>query len=111
MKLKELINTCGLEVLTEVYRPDAEVTGGYTGDLLSDVIANAKKDNVWITMQTHLNITAIASLKELAAIIIVMGRQVEQEVLDKAREENITMLSTDKTSYQISGIIYSLGAL
>jgi len=107
MTLQNLIKTFGLEVLTDLN--DKEVTGGYSGDLLSDVIANTNKNYVWITMQTHLNIVAVASLKELSAIIIVMNRKIEDEVLEKAKSENITVLRTDKTAFQISGLIYGLG--
>jgi len=109
MILKDLINNAGLKILTELYEPGREVSGGYTSDLLSDVIANSKKDNVWITMQTHLNIVAVSSLKELAAIIIVMNREVQQDAEKKAREEKITILQTDLTAFQISGKIYELG--
>jgi hypothetical protein len=109
MKIKDLINICELEVLTEVYEPDREVTNGYTSDLLSDVIANTEKDDIWITMQTHLNIIAVASLKELTAILIVMGREVDNDALDKAKEEKILILRTNLTAYQISGKIYESG--
>lgn len=96
-------------MITEVFNPDTTISGGYTSDLLSDVMANAKKDNIWITMQTHLNITAVASLKEIAAIIIVMNREISKETLDKATEEKITILTTPLTSFQISGKIYEYG--
>lgn len=109
MKIKELIDICGLEVISELYEPDREVSGGYTSDLLSDVIANSKKDNVWITMQTHLNIMAVASLKELSAIIIVMNKDIDKDALEKAKEEKIVILRTSLTAYQISGKIFECG--
>ncbi|MBI5404124.1 MAG: serine kinase [Ignavibacteriae bacterium] len=109
MKIKELIEKFDLKVLNEVFDPGREVSGGYTGDLLSDVIANSKKDNIWITMQTHLNIIAVASLKELSAIIVVMGREVDKDAIAKATEENITILGTDLTAYRMSGKIFESG--
>lgn len=109
MQLQDLIKKYGFEVLTDVYETRSEISGGYSGDLLSDVIANTDKNNIWITMQTHLNIVAVASLKELSAIIIVMNRKVDDEVIEKAKSEKITILRTDKTAYQISGMIFSLG--
>lgn len=109
MKIKELIEKCELEVLNEIYEPDREVSGGYTSDLLSDVIANSEKDNLWITMQTHLNIIAVASLKELTAILIVMNREIDNDALEKAKEEKITIIRTKLTAFQISGMIYELG--
>ena len=109
MKIKELIDICGMEILNELYEPDREISGGYTSDLLSDVIANSRKNNIWITMQTHLNIIAVASLKELTAIIVVMNRVIDREVLEKAKEERITVLRTNLNAYQISGIIFKSG--
>jgi hypothetical protein len=109
LKIKELIEKCELQVVNEMFEPEKEVSGGYTSDLLSDVIANSKKDNVWITMQTHLNIVAVASLKELTAIIIVMNREIDKDALEKAREEKILVLSTNLTAFQISGKIFESG--
>ena len=108
MKLFELINKCGFEIVNELFEPEREISGGYTGDLLSDVIASTKKNNVWITMQTHVNIIAVANLKELSAIIIVMNRKIDDDTIEKANEEKVTLLRTDKTSYRISGIMYNL---
>jgi hypothetical protein len=109
MKIKELIEKFDLKVLSEIYEPGREISGGYTGDLLSDVIANSKKDNLWITMQTHMNIIAVANLKELSAIIIVMGREIDKDALAKANEEKIMVLGTSLTAYQISGKIFESG--
>ncbi len=72
-------------------------------------MANTKKDNVWITLQTHLNITAVATLKELAAIIIVLNKEIDKDTLDKAESEEITILRTPMTAYQVSGKLYELG--
>lgn len=109
MTVKELSNIDELKVATELFNPDTVISGGYTSDLLSDVMANAKKDNIWITMQTHLNITAIASLKEISAVIVVMNREINKDTLDKANEEQITILTTPLTSFQITGKIYDCG--
>ncbi|MBM4157983.1 MAG: hypothetical protein FJ216_04280 [Ignavibacteria bacterium] len=106
MKIKELVEKYSLKELTKIYQPEREISGGYSGDLLSDVIANAKKDNIWITMQTHLNIVAVATLKEIAVIVIVMNKEVPPETLKKAEEEQITILKTELTSFQISGKTY-----
>jgi hypothetical protein len=109
MKIKDIIEKFDLKTLNEVCEPEREISGGYTGDLLSDVIANSKKDNLWITMQTHINIIAVASLKELSAIIIVMGREVDKDALAKANEEKIMVLGTVLSAYQISGKIFEIG--
>lgn len=112
MKLEEIIQKCNLKVLASgdsKIISEKSVSGVYTGDLLSDVIANAKKDNLWITIQNHLNIIAVATLKELAAIIIAMNKPVPEDVINKAFEEDVILLSTEDKSYEISGKLYELG--
>ena len=77
--------------------------------MLSDVIANAQKDNIWITLQTHINIVAVANLKELAGIILVNGRQPEEATFKKAQKENITLMLTELPTFEIVGKLYELG--
>lgn len=108
MKLLQLIEELGLDIKSGEANPDKEVTGGYTSDLLSDVIANAEKDNIWITLQIHQNIAGVASLKELSGIIIVNGRKPEEDTLEKAETENILIMGTGLSAFEISGRIYKL---
>ena len=109
MKLAELKEKLELENLTDTYQLDCEISGGYTSDLLSDVIANSKKDNIWITLQTHLNIAAVAKLKELAAIIIVMNKEVDRETISRANEEKINIFRTPMNAFGLSGKLYEMG--
>jgi len=108
MKLKEIIEKLKLKVLTGKDRLDAEVSGGYTSDLLSDVMANSREGNLWITLQTHLNIVAVAKLKDLAGIIIVNNRQPDQETMKKAEDEKVPLLATESTAFKISGELFKL---
>ena len=108
MTLKEVIEKLGLHVLTSKEVADAKVTGGYTCDLLSDVMANSKAGNLWITMQTHQNVLAVTKLKDLAGIIFVNGRRPDEEAIQKANEEYVTVLSTDESAFSISGQLYQL---
>lgn len=108
MKLKEIIEKLQLKILTGQDILDVEVTGGYTSDLLSDVIANSKQGNIWITLQTHQNIIAVAKLKDLAGIIIVNNREPDEETLVKAREENVPLLCSGNIAFEISGKLYEL---
>jgi hypothetical protein len=108
MTLTEVVEKLGLHVLTSKRVGDVKVTGGYTGDLLSDVIANSKTGNLWITMQTHQNVLAVVKLKDLAGIVFVNGRQPDEETTRKADEEYVTVLGTDKSAFSISGQLYQL---
>lgn len=108
MKLKEIVEKLQLKVLAGQDRLDTEVTGGYTSDLLSDVIANAKGRNLWITLQTHENIIAVAKLRDLAGIIIINNRKPDEETLQRAKEENVPLLCTGEIAFRITGKLYDL---
>ena len=85
-----------------------EITGGYVSDLLSDVMGNAKEGQVWITLQTHQNIIAVGSLKDIAAIIIVKGFVPEADTIEKSNIENIPVLSTGLDTFNITGRLFEL---
>jgi len=104
----EIIEKLQLKVLIGQENLDLEVTGGYTSDLLSDVIANSKEGNLWITLQTHQNIIAVTKLKDLAGIIIVNNREPDEETLGKAKEENVPLLGSEEKAFEVSGKLYKL---
>ncbi len=108
MKIKDIIEKLQLKVLVGQDKLDAEVTGGYTSDLLSDVIANSQESNLWITLQTHQNIIAVAKLKDLAGIIIVNNREPDEASLQKAKEENVPLLGSKEMAFEVSGKLYEL---
>ena len=108
MKITDIAEALDLKVVSGHGGLMNDVTGGYVSDLLSDVIGNAGEGSVWITLQTHHNILAVASLKDISAIIIVKGGMPEEETVKKSNEENIPLLSTDKDTFTIAGQLYDL---
>jgi len=108
MTLRDIVEKLGLQVFASKVAGDADVTGGYACDLLSDVMANGRPGDLWITMQTHQNILAVAKIKDLAGIIVVNGRRPDEEAIRKADEENVTVLGTDESAFRISGRLYRL---
>ncbi len=108
MKLKEIVENLQLQVLVGQERLETEVTGGYTSDLLSDVMANSKGKNLWITLQTHENIVAVAKLKDLAGIIIINNRKPDEETLKRANDEQVTLLASGESAFSITGKLYGL---
>ena len=109
MKIAELVKSLNLDILGGKELLNGEVTGGYVSDLLSDVIAHAKKGDIWVTLQIHLNIIPVASMKELSGIIIVNGRMPYVETLQKAEEEKIPVLGTKLNAFETVGKLYQLG--
>ena len=107
MTVKEIIDSLGLQCLNEV-NLSAEVTGAYASDLLSDVMGNARSGQVWITMQTHKNVTAIASLKDIPAVIIVRGGVPDEDMLQHARDEDICLLVSKDATFEVCGKLYGL---
>jgi len=108
MKVSELIEKLGLTVFTGAVGVEREIAGGYTSDLLSDVMGNAKEGNVWITLQNHMNVIANASLKELACIILVKGVTPAPEIIEKAIAEEIPVLGSNENTFNLNGKIYAL---
>ena len=86
-----------------------EVLGGYASDLLSDVMANSVKGDIWVTMQKHLNIVAVAALNDLAGIVIVSGRTPEPAAQERAREQGVPIICTDLPAFDVIGILYGCG--
>jgi len=107
MTVAQLVKDLELTPLVDVL--DAEVTGAYASDLLSDVVGNAQAGNVLITVQVHRNVVAVASLVNLAAVIITNDRKPDDEVLAAARDNNITLLATPETAYTVAGRMYAAG--
>lgn len=109
MKVRDIQSAFDLELAAGHRGLDRDVTGGYCGDLLSDVIANSTKGDLWITIQSHQNILAVATLKELSAIVLVNGHRPDDDTRAKAEEEGIPVLLSPMSSYQLAGSLYGAG--
>ena len=109
MTLREAAQKLGMKPVSGHSRLSREVTRGYVSDLLSDVMANAGKGSVWITIQIHMNIIPVAVMKELAAIILANGKRPGPEVLAKAREERVPLLTSSLSSYEIACRLHEAG--
>ena len=110
INLATIIENLELKVLTEnKIFSQISVKNGYTSDLLSCVMAGAPNQAVWVTLQAHNNIIAVAALLDLSAIIITEGAMPDQSTIDKANIEGITLLQTEKNSFHTVGKLWELG--
>lgn len=110
MNLQQIIEQLDLTVLTEPRDfTTIAASGGYSSDLLSCVMAGAKKGQLWITLQAHLNIVAVAALNELAAIIITENAQPDAVSIAKANQQDVILLSTTRSTYEINGKLWEMG--
>ena len=108
MNLEKIVKTFDLHVYSGFDKLDTAVLGGYTGDLLSDVMGNSKEGDLWITRQIHQNIIAVASLKDHAGILLVHGAKPAKDTLEKALKENIPLMGTELSGFEIAGRVYNI---
>ena len=108
MNLETIVQSLHLQVKAGADRLQQEVRGGYVGDLLSDVMGNSREGDVWITRQIHQNIVAVASLKDLAGIVLVNGAEPAADTLEKAVREGIPLLLSNLTAFELAGRIFAL---
>ena len=111
MIVREIVEALNLNVVAGSQALSHEITGGYSADLLSCVMARAKAGNVWATLQAHPNVIAVASLLELAAVIVTEGASIPDDVVAKAETEGIALLSTPHTSFWVDSQLARLGIL
>ena len=88
---------------------DKEILGAYASDLLSDVMSNSSEGDVWITLQKHVNIVAVAQLNGISAIVLVNNRKPEPETLARAEEMGVAIISTPLQAFDAAGILYARG--
>ncbi len=109
MIVAELVEKLGAKVLNEGVDLNGEVQSAYVCDLLSWVMAKGAPGTAWVTVMNHMNVIAVATLLDMACVIIPENISVEQDTLDKAAEEDIPVLSTSKTAYELAGIMFGCG--
>lgn len=109
MKVYELARLLNAECMTPTVMLERDIISGYSCDLLSWVMAHAKRGAVWITVQTHMNVIAVASLMDLACIIIPENITMGQESINKAIEENIPVFKSALSAYMLCGLLIGAG--
>ncbi|MBN1411579.1 MAG: hypothetical protein JW969_12095 [Spirochaetales bacterium] len=109
MKIKELIEKLKLKVRCGGSQLDREIARGYASDLMSDVMAHSREGDIWITLQVHLNIVAVACMTGIAAIVLINNREPEKETLEKAEAEGVPLLVSELPAFELIGRLYSLG--
>ena len=109
MKVSELMEALNLKLLTKDVALDGEVKGGYASDLLSNVMGQAEPDMVWVTMQGHQNVAAVASLIGLSAVIVAGDAPVAEDTLKKAELNDVVIFATEAPAFEVVGKLYELG--
>ena len=100
MKVSELSEKLSLECINMA--EDTVVSDCYIGDMLSVVMSKAPEGGVWLTVQTNINVTAVSALVGLACVIVVEGMEIDDTTVQKAKEQEITILRTDLSAYELA---------
>lgn len=109
MIVREIVQALGLQVVAGHAALDKEITDGYCADMLSCVMSRAKNGNVWLTLQAHLNVIAVATMLDLGAVVITEGAPIADDVIAKANSENVVLLATPRTTFWVVGELTKLG--
>ena len=111
MKVCELMELIGAKNLNPEADLNTEITCGYSCDLLSWVLAHGKAGMAWCTVQTHVNVIAVSVLMEMACVILVEGVEPEEASPKKAIDEEMPILATSKTAYEVCVLMGQAGVL
>ncbi|HDZ89802.1 MAG: serine kinase [Deltaproteobacteria bacterium] len=109
MKLAEIVEKLQLTVRTGAGFLDREITRGYASDLMSDVMANANEGDLWVTLQIHQNIVAVAVMRSLGGIVLINGREPEDATVEKAEAEGLPILVSQMPAFELVGRLFELG--
>jgi serine kinase of HPr protein (carbohydrate metabolism regulator) len=107
--VQEIVDKLSLQIAAGAGQLDKPVTGGYASDLLSCVMAKAQAGNVWVTLQAHMNVVAVAALLDLACVIITESTQIDGEMMARADEKGIPLLLSADGTFTIASKLASLG--
>ena len=108
MTIREAAQLLGAEILHEDFDND-ELSGVYTSDLLSDVMANGRNSSVLITIQAHLNTIAVAYDAGISLVIVCNSRSVPEDMLNAARRERIALFKCRECQFTVSGMLFKMG--
>ena len=107
MTIREIAKALDAELVHDEFE-DVNISGAYTSDLLSDVMANARDGGALITIQAHKNTVAVATLVNISAMIICNSRPIPDDMLAAAQEERIAILLVKDNQFTVSGKLYGL---
>ncbi len=107
--IKDFVNAIEGEVITLNEEISVlSVNGGYVSDLLSDVMGNARENQVWITIMKHLNVIAVAALANMPCVCFANNVHPDENVIQKAKDEHICLIKSKLSTFEIAGKLYQL---
>ncbi|MEN6479087.1 MAG: DRTGG domain-containing protein [Anaerolineales bacterium] len=109
MIVQDIVAPLGLRIAAGEGHLDRQIEGGYAADLLSCVMSGATKGDVWVTLQAHPNVIAVAELLGLACVVITEGTEPDGGTVAKANEHGIPVLLSAATTFKVVSQLVKLG--
>ena len=106
MKVRDVVGLLDGDVKVEG-KLDREITGCYVSDMLSDVLANSETGQLWITQHTHSNVAAVSSVKDLSAVVVFGGKEIEEDTIKRAGTEGVTLIESPLAAFEAAGRFYA----
>lgn len=108
MNIQEVAAHTGWQIAVDS-QLDPKVEGVFVGDLLSWVMGHAQPGELWVTVQAHANIVAVASLRDLTGIVIAHDVDIEQETIELANTEGVCLIKAPQSSADCVKILAGYG--
>ncbi|MBO4949848.1 MAG: AraC family transcriptional regulator [Clostridia bacterium] len=105
MKVSDIISKCSFTLLVEA-DTERDITGVYTGDLLSWVMGHGEEGQCLVTIMSNVNVLAVASLLDLSCVILAENVKPDDEFIELAKEKEINVLSSSESAYTICTLLY-----
>ena len=107
MTIEEIVALTGAKI--RIPGKTTPAGGGVVSDVMSHVIAHGFRGMAWITSLANINVLAVAVMKEASCVLLAGGAQMSETVLERARKENITVLESEKSAFELAGLMYTGG--
>lgn len=108
MNLQKMADATSMRLLNNVSL-DKDIQDVYIGDLLSFVMANGQSDTLWLTVQRHINVIAVAELNDFSGVVFVQGVEPDEDTLLKATQLNIPLLTSDLSAFELTKQLINQG--
>lgn len=109
MKIVDIANLIQGKIISKNSQDNRDITSAYCCDMLSLVMKNAQADMALITIQTNMNAVAVCVLMEAPLMILTEGIKIEEKSLEKANEEDIAVIESPLSSFEVCGLLYQSG--
>ena len=109
MKIKEIKDLLGAELLCGEEHLENDVHSACCSDMMSDVLAFVKDQGVLITGLSNAQVIRTANMMDMVCIVFVRGKTPTDDMVELADECGITVMRSTLRAYEACGLLYSSG--